>query len=279
MYHWLRLSGAALVVTIALLPFVAGCDNKEDPVVIVEDDTPPFPPDGVFSVTGDQVVSIYWNANWEQDLAGYAVFRNDQADGFYSHVSDVPADQTYYDDADVINGETWFYAVLAFDEANNESELSYELVHDTPRPAGTDLVLYDFMGQNSALSGYDFNSLTGTAQPQSSGSTDIYFGVLNGVNTIFTTSGVDIQDYGLIELDGVDWAPESGWAPSGRAEAIIGHSYVVRIAVVGNPGAFNYAKVYVSAVSPTLVRLDWAFQPSLEPIYGNRELMLGGASR
>jgi len=31
-------------------------------------------------------------------------------------------------------------------------------------------------------------------------------------------------------------------------------------------------------VSPTLVRLDWAYQPSLEKIYGNRELTPGGGA-
>ena len=270
-FRRLWLSGALLVIA-ALLPFVAGCDD-EDPVVVI-DDTPPFPPDGVFSVTGDDVVTIYWNANWEGDLAGYAVFRNDQPDGLYSHIDDVPADQTWYDDFDVLNGETWFYAVLAFDEDNNESDLSYELVFDTPRPEGFDLELNDFMGQNSAESGYDFSSLTGIAQPYNGVGTDVYFGVENGVNTIFATNGVEIQDYGYFELDGVDWAPDDGWAPSGRVEAIIGHSYIVQIPVTGIPGLFNYAKFYVSAVSPSLTIIDWAYQPSRSE-YGNRELTPG----
>lgn len=272
------LSGAILVIAALVLPFVAGCGN-EDPVVVKNtDDTPPFPPDGVFSVTGDNLVTIYWNANWEDDLAGYAVFRNDQEDGYYTHIADVPADQTWYDDTDVINGETWFYAVLAFDKANNESDLSYELVFDTPRPAGFNLVLFDFMGQSNALSGYDFSSLSGTAQPYGLVSTDIYFGVENGANTIFTTNQVNIQDYGLIDLDGVDWAPESGWAPSGRAEAIEGHSYIVQI--VGSQG-INYAKFFVKAVSPSSVTVDWAYQPE-RGAYSGRELTpgpQGGASK
>jgi hypothetical protein len=288
---WKWLSGALLVVVIALPPFVAGCSD-EDPVVCVGgEDTPPFPPDGVFSITGNKVVTIYWNANWEEDLAGYAVFRNDQPDGYYTHIADVDWDAfcddqnslVCYDDTNLNNGQTYFYAVLAFDEAGNESDLSFELVHDTPRPEGTNLELYSFMGQNSDQSGYDFSSLTGAAQPDTSSSTDIYFGVEGTVNTIFTSRGdeVMIQDYGLIDLEGVDWAPKSGWAPSGRAEAIIGHSYIVQIQKDGNPGAFNYAKIFVSAVSPTLVRLDWAYQPSDEEVYGNRELtpLGGGASR
>lgn len=273
------LSGAILVIAALVLPFVAGCGNDDPVVVENKDNTPPFPPDGVFSVTGDGLVTLYWNANWEDDLAGYAVFRNDQPDGAYTHIADVPADQTWYDDTDVINGETWFYAVLAFDKANNESDLSYELVFDTPRPAGDNLILFDFMGQSSALSGYDFSSLSGAAQLYTLGSTDIYFGVENGANTVFTTNQVDIQDYGYMEnLDVVDWAPEQGWAPSGRAEAIEGHGYVVRI--MGSQG-INYAKFRVKAVSPSSVTIDWAYQPE-RGTYSGRELTPGpggGASR
>jgi hypothetical protein len=288
-----RLSGALLVVVaVAFIPFVAGCGD-EDPVVVKEhdsvDETPPFPPDGVFSVTGDRMVTIYWNANWEEDLAGYAVFRDDDGDDYYDHIADVPWDafvdppynsQLSFDDTNLDYNHTYFYAVLAFDEANNESELSYEFVHDTPRPEGFDLVLFDeFMGQDVS-SGYDFSDLSGSAEPQADGSTDIYFGVVdNGernVNTILTNAGASIQDYGLIDLVDVDWAPVSGWAPSGRVEAIIGHSYVVRI--VGQQGT-NYAKFEVTDVSNDSVTLNWAYQPSLDPDYGNRELAPGGGSR
>ncbi len=38
----------------------------------------------------------------------------------------------------------------------------------------------------------------------------------------------------------VDWAPDTGWAPSKRAEAIVDHSYIVRI--VNGQGDFNLAK-------------------------------------
>jgi hypothetical protein len=285
----MSMSGALLaVIAIAFLPFVAGCGD-EDPVVVKDNDdfvenTPPFPPDGVFSVTGDRMVTIYWNANWEADLAGYAVFRDDDNDGWYDHIADVDwyefCDHPYdhlvntvdesilcYEDTNLEYDRTYFYAILAFDEANNESELSYEVVYDTPRPEGFDLVLFDFMGQSSGLSGYDFSDTTGTAEPQADGSTDIYFGVVdNGerlINTIFTNAGAAIQDYGLIELDDVHRAPVSGWAPSGRVEAIKDHSYVIRIA---GAGGNNYAKIQVTDVSNDSVTLNWAYQPSLDNI-------------
>ncbi len=262
----LRLSGAAVAIAAVMLPFVAGCED-EGPVVV---DRPPFPPDGVFSITGDGVVSIYWNENWEDDLAGYAVYRSKSDPGPYFFLAEVPASRTYYDDTDVQNGETWFYAVTAFDRAGNESKLSRETVFDTPRPEGFGLVLVD-LGQDPSRAGYDFSSLSGVSQPAALGTTDIYFESSGGVRYLRTKIGVDIQDYGLIDLVNVDWAPDTGWSPSGQAEAIVGHSYIVRI--LNNQGDFNMAKVQVKAVAATTITLDWAYQavrnnPELAPVGG-----------
>ena len=251
------------------LLFVAGCsdDCDECPVPVV-DNAPPFPPDGVFSVTGDGLVTIYWNENWEKDLAGYAVYYHDAADGLYEWMADVPADQTYYEDTDVVNGETWFYAVLAFDHAGNESDLSYETVFDTPRPEGFGLVLMEYLGQD-ADSGWDFD--TQTRQASGDNTTDIYFGVDGGVGYIYTNAGVDIQDYGYEELIWVDWAPgdgESGWIEDSRIEAVVGHCYIIRIDA--GPSRWNVAKIEVKSVTSQSMTIDWAYQevenlPELAP--------------
>jgi hypothetical protein len=83
-------------------------------------------------------------------------------------------------------------------------------------------------------------------------------------------AGVDIQDYGLIDLIGVDWAPVAdGWAPSKKAEAIAGHSYIVR---VFNGTDYNYAKFFVNGAPTSTVTLDWAYQT----VAGNPELLRAG---
>ena len=139
-----NLSGVFVAVAALTMPLVAGCGD--DPVVAA--DNPPFPPDGVFSVTGDHLVTIYWNANEESDLAGYRVYRgNVDLSGPYYPLADVSKGTTSYDDSDVNNGETWFYAVTAFDKNGHESDLSREDVFDTPRPEGFGLVLVD-LGQD-----------------------------------------------------------------------------------------------------------------------------------
>ena len=254
---------AALVALVALP--VTGC-KQEDKIVVVDSDTPPSAPDGVFSITGDRQVTICWNPNPEPDIAGYDVYWNNAATGYFQYVATVGPNEFCYVDSDVDYEMTYYYAVLAFDQAGQESELSYEDVFDTPRPEGVGLVL------NTALSGYDFSKLTGNAQAENDPGTDVYFGALNGVPTLFADqgAGVDIQDYGFIDLVDVDWAPLSGWAPSHRVELIDGHSYIIRI--VGASG-YNMAKVYVASVSTSQVTLDWAYQLDTN----NPELLRVGA--
>lgn len=265
---------AGIVMATAL--WMAGCKGDRDPVVVY-DNGRPSAPDGVFSITGDLQVEICWNPNPEPDIAGYDVYWNDAPTGSFEFVARVGANTTCYVDTDVDNGVTYYYAVLAFDNDGLESDLSYEDIFDTPRPEGANLVLFDYLGQNSGLSGYDFSSLSGTPQAWDNATTDVYFGSPNGVPTLFADqgAGVDVQDYGYIDLLYVDWAPLAGWAPSGRVELIPGHSYIVRI--VDGKGSFNMAKFSVVAASPASATLDWAYQ--IDP--GNPELApgVGGAQR
>lgn len=272
-----RLSGvvSAVAAVMLMLPFVAGC-NDEDPVVV---DAPPFPPDGVFSITGDGVVSIFWNPNQERDLDGYIVYRSVANPGPYYRLDGavLSASTTSYDDFDVVNGETWFYAVTAFDASGNESELSLDTVFDTPRPEGFGLVLVE-LGQDPSRAGYDFSSLSNSSQAASLGTTDIYFESTGGVHYVVAADPlVDIQDYGVIDLVAVDWAPETGWAPSKRAEAIVGHSYIVR--VTDGQGDFNMAKFEVTEVTPLNLRVDWAYQAVDNELELSRVSPIGGAMR
>ena len=272
---WSRIAWVVLVgFAVPGLAMMSGCQD-DDPTIV---NFPPSAPDGVFSVTGDAEVTICWNDNPdpERDLAGYDIYWNDEPSGFFEYVGTVGPNTTCYVDTDVLNGETYFYAVLAFDTEGLESELSYEDVFDTPRPEGMNLVLFDYLGQNSGSSGYDFSSLSGSPQAHDSSSTDVFFGAPNGVPTLITSGPkVDVQDYGYIDLVNVDWAPVEGWSNVGQVELIEGHSYIIRIRSPGNK--WNMAKVYVASVSNASVTLDWAYQIS----DNNPELApgIGGAQR
>ncbi len=64
-------------------------------------------------------------------------------------------------DRNVSNGTTYYYAVSAVDRDGNESDLSQEAVHDTPRPAGQGLRLSSYE-TNPRDSAYDFSRYTVT---------------------------------------------------------------------------------------------------------------------
>ncbi len=250
------------------------CDDCDDPFIA---DYPPAAPSGVYSITGDARVDIYWNANTERDLEGYDIFWSYEEDGPFDYLVSVPLQSTRFVDTDVENGVTYFYAIRAYDDGGLTSELS-DVIFDTPRPAGTNLVLYDYLGQTAGLSGYDFSAYA--VQSWNLATTDVYFGSPNGVPTLFgygssVGDGVDVQDYGFGELDIVDWAPDipDGWSPSKRVEMIRGHSYVIQILDIS--GYYYYAKVYCRSVSNDLVFLDWAYQSAA----GNPELSPGQGAK
>jgi hypothetical protein len=259
----------APLVVLGLL--LAGCvdDTTTRPIV------PPAAPRGLFSVTGDGSVTLVWLANTESDVVGYRIYRAPCASGEdcpYERIGSVsaPAGEEYvqYVITGLANGETAFFAVSAVDRDGLESDLSWNDVFDTPRPAGTALVLRDYHAYSSNV-GYDFSAFIRTDTPDPP--TDIFYGVLVDADStgyvfrqIFVPDyGTNIQDAGYAaSLDAVDFASTQGWSPSGTVEAVVGHNYVVWTR------DNHFAKFRVTAVSNTAVTLDWAYQ--IDP--GNQEL-------
>ncbi|MCX5800242.1 MAG: fibronectin type III domain-containing protein [Candidatus Eisenbacteria bacterium] len=260
-----KMSYVTLMVAALAVLFAAGCMDEDNDVYV--DRTPPRAPQGVFTVTGDGQVDIYWLANRESDLGGYRIYWNDEAAGYYEYVTTTSG--THFTDTDVTNGNTYYYAVSAFDRDGNESDLSYETVSDTPRPEGFDLALYDFSGPNAALSGYVFSDETRQLYSlAATPATDIYYGYVGEECVMFTWNPdpewplTDIQDGGYRPLAELDDAPPGGWAESGWVVLTEGHSYFVWTR------DNHYAKFYVKSVRPEYVIMDWAYQVDA----GNPEL-------
>ncbi len=70
-------------------------------------------------------VIVTWNPNNEKDLAGYKIYYGTSS-RHYSTVFDV-GDNTSYLVPNLTNGVRYFFAVTAYDTANNESEFSDEV--------------------------------------------------------------------------------------------------------------------------------------------------------
>ena len=256
----------ALVIGAAL---IGGC--HDDSVVGPHDTSPPAAPRGVRSVTGDHEVFLSWLPNTEPDVTGYHIYIGDCPGGPGCLYDPIGATrQTSFVVTPLPNGQTRFFAVSAIDRAGNESELSLDVVFDTPRPEGVDLQLSNAVS-DTLHAGYDFSAYA--IVPYHDPGVDIFYGSSGGQSLMVAPYlDTEIQDVGYASsLDAVDYAPTAGWSPSGTVELIVGHSYVVR---TRDGGYDHYAKFRVTALASSRVMMDWAYQ--VDP--GNTELRARPAS-
>lgn len=260
-----------LLLVIPAMIFAVGCDENNDKIVTV--DTRPEPPQGVFTVTGNNAVYVYWTGPYESDIKEYIIKRSlDEFTGYQeigrrTAVSNPDRDLIYYDpgyvDQTAQNGVTYFYAVSSVDKANQESELSAESVFDTPRPEGN-VDLYD-MAYDATRSGF---SLANAVRVDfDSPLADIYVDKFDGILYLNAANiNTDIQDMGFHDsFDEVGWAPADGWSQLGYFEVIEGHIYVIWT------DDLHFAKVQVLGVGANAVSLAWAYQTSTSDL-GNQEL-------
>lgn len=250
---------AYILSVAALAALLAGCGDDS---VAPRDVTAPAAPRGLYSVTGDQQVTLRWLANTERDVAGYRIYQapySGGSSGPYFRVGTTTS--TSFVVGGLANGSTKYFAVSAVDESGNESDLSYDTVFDTPRPAGFGATLANFVN-GTAGAGWDFSAASTRASNHAE--TDVFYGYNGSVYQMFARDLVtDIQDMGWAgHLDVIDYAPSAGWSPTGTVELIPGHCYVVWTR------DNHYAKFRVTSLSPSAVVFDWAYQT--DP--GNGEL-------
>ncbi len=248
---------------------IAGCDNNNDCVtctdhiVYVDEDVAPPVPQGVYSVTRDRAVLLYWLPidDVNGDFASYVVYRSDFPDTGYWEIGRTTSE--YFIDDSVYNGDTYYYAVSSVDVDGNLSDLSYEYVFDTPRPQGTNRTLIDFNVEPQSA-GYDFSN--NAIVDYLAADCDIFLEYFAGDDVFYFDVGnvnTDIQDMGYTQdFDEISYAPEYGWSQNGWLEVILGHTYVVWTA------DNHFAKVRVTAINSQNVIFDWAYQVAI----GNPEL-------
>ncbi|MCB2201422.1 hypothetical protein KQH51_01675 [bacterium] len=250
---------------------LVGCSDDDNPVA---PDAVPATPQGVFSVTGDGQVYVLFNGIYERDVDYYRVYRSFDPVDNYVAIGTVDADPNpnldlylyQYVDNTVTNGQTYYYAVTAVDNAGQESALSAENVFDTPRPEGSVILVANDVLAGGAGSGFNF-ALRATI-PDTSSITDIFIDRFDGV--MYVNAGrdiTDLQDMGYTSnFDDIGWAPTEGWSTLGYAELILGHTYVIWTADE------NFAKIRVVAMNVTSgsVELRWAYQT----VVGNPELSI-----
>ena len=76
-----------------------------------------------------------WDANTESDLAGYKIYYGTESGNYTVSLDVGNATSATIDSLD--SNTTYFFAVTAYDNAGNESDLSAEVRVDIPPPADT----------------------------------------------------------------------------------------------------------------------------------------------
>jgi hypothetical protein len=293
MAHALWHRKLALAMVLSVLGFaLAGCGDDECVSCL---ESPPVAPTQVYSVSGDEMITIFWNDFPEaySTIDHYRVYSRyyvpgdeDNPTREFFEIGRVPvgtnfdagSGQYHFVDQgnDVLNGQDYEYAVSAVSNSGLESYLSFELVIDTPLPMSeVPVEVFDAAGSQSALSGFDF-SLAAEGQdgrvdpgtPLTSADIRVVFRdevpYLEAVR-----DDVHLQDYGTftdrngnLYFEGVSWAPEFGYSSSGVLELIAGHVYVLEIVNEPGAGAVHYAKLGIAQIRPATrsVRVMWAFQ-------------------
>lgn len=260
----LRLILTGSVIFLGLI--FTGCDHFHDSY----DTTPPSPPTNLRTITGDNRVDIYWDKNPERDVAGYNVYYAYSYNGKYTLIG--TTQKTYFVDNGATNGTTYYYAVTAFDFNGNESDLSKDVIYDTPRPEGFNQAIFDY-NKVPDNAGYNFKNYL--VVPYNDAGANMFFENYNGQYYLDVWKDSEIQDMGATtDIYDISYAPTGGWVPLKTGdnikytEAIVGHTYVIWT------NDNHYAKVRISSISSDRMIFDWAYQT----VEGNRELKRGNIS-
>ncbi|GEM_PF-2827081 len=93
----------------------------------------------------DNGILVSWDMSSEQDVVGYDVLRGTNPDRVNKHLnkSIIPALQTFFLDSTGVEGEKYFYGIIAIDQAGNRSHISarpYAVWPDSTPPAPPKIV-------------------------------------------------------------------------------------------------------------------------------------------
>ncbi|MBI4536605.1 MAG: hypothetical protein HY712_01455 [candidate division NC10 bacterium] len=103
--------------------------NSNEASAVLEDRTPPSPPQGLTALPDRGLVALTWRANAETDLLGYLVYRREPPTLLPVRLTETPVQPTTFTDRTARPGATYIYTVTAVDRAprRNESAPSAEV--------------------------------------------------------------------------------------------------------------------------------------------------------
>jgi fibronectin type 3 domain-containing protein len=92
-------------------------EASQSACVTPRDIFPPAAPGNLTAIASAGAMNLAWNANIEQDLAGYLVLRGEAGSATLQQLTPSPVRENTYTDTTVKPGVTYTYAVVAIDTA------------------------------------------------------------------------------------------------------------------------------------------------------------------
>ena len=105
-------------------PPLSESDNSEVIEILAKDTFPPSTPSGLVSIAAENFISLSWDANLEEDLAGYRVWRKMEGEEEYILLTPQPNPENTFNDTTVEKNRRYYYAITALDKSGNESPKS-----------------------------------------------------------------------------------------------------------------------------------------------------------
>ena len=84
--------------------------------------TPPAGPGHLVAIAIPAGVKLAWQSVFDEDLAGYRIYRRGAKSGEPELIAEVGSDQSQYIDQDATAGRKWFYSVTSFDKVQPPNE-------------------------------------------------------------------------------------------------------------------------------------------------------------
>jgi hypothetical protein len=236
-----------LVACFFTIILITGCNDNSSTSVT---NTIPVPPQGLRAIAMSNQVYLSWNYNYDSNVVGYNIYVSSSYTGKYQKIGFTTKNEYY--DTGAVNGTTYYYAISAYDNYSNESDLSVENISATPRPEVFGVTLYDYR-TTPDRAGYDLSANQILAY--NSTNADIYFENYNGLQYMNVFKDSDIQDMGYTaNFDEIINSPTQAWSPTKDVILIVGHTYTIWT------WDDHYAKIRIKELYPDRVVFDCSYQ-------------------
>jgi endonuclease I/fibronectin type 3 domain-containing protein len=170
------------------------------------DVTAPSAPVNLAATAADAQVTLTWNNNTENDLAGYNLLRSTNSGGSYTQVNGSLLTDSMYMDSTVNNDTTYYYVVNAVDTNNNVSNSSNEVNATPVAPVVSEAIWINEIHYDNASSDVgEFVEIAGSAGSDLSGWQLLFYNGSNGlvyktVNLSGTIPNLQ-SSFGMIPFD------------------------------------------------------------------------------